>query len=418
MLHSVDSEVGRLRTVLLHRPGAELLRLTPEDPGARLGAAGAGLWRRQALLFDGLPWVARAQEEHDSFAARLRDNGVEVLYLADLLREVLAGEAARQALVQVLVDDPRLGAELGARLAGYLSYLDGESLATVLIAGLARGELRTGSGLVHAMLGPTDFVVDPLPGALFARDCAVWIGDQVAVTSLSAPRRREGFLAETVYRWHPRFLGSPLVYNPGREPLCGGDVLHLGAGVLAVGVGRSTTAAGAEWLSRAVLGAGLAHTVLVVPLPGPAPLDTLCTVVDVGTVLMRPDAVEQLGAYQLSAGEDGEPEVRAPRPFTIVAAQALGLEQLRIIDTGLAPVTGHGQWDDGANTFALAPGLCVAYERNGETNAALERAGVQVIAVPGSELRSRRGGPRALCCPIARDAVTAPAPTGAGGAAG
>jgi arginine deiminase len=376
----------------VHRPGAELLRLTPRT--------------NDSLIFDGLPWVARAQEEHDTFTDRMRDHGVEVLYLSRLLLDVLAVPEARAALVAPVLSDARLGEALRARVAGYLSYLDDESLAAVLTGGLAHDELRSGSGLVYAMLDRHDFVVDPLPHLLFTRDCGCWMGDGAVVASLTAPaRHRESTLVEAVYRWHPRFLGTPLLYTPEQEPLDGGDVLVLGRGVLAVGVGGRTTPAGAERLARAAFGAGLAHTVLVVPIGGRrATLDTLCTVVDADAVLMYPDVADALVAYQLTRDEEGEPLVRAPRPFLAVAAEALELDRLRVIATGLDPVTAEReQWDDGGNTLGLAPGLCVAYERNAATNAELERAGIEVIRVPGAELGSRRGGPRCLASPVARD---------------
>ncbi len=391
---SIHSEVGRLRTVLLHRPGPELLRLTPRN--------------NDSLLFDGLPWVARAQEEHDTFADRLRAHGVEVLYLAELLTEVLAVAEARDALLASVLVEPRLGDALRDRVAGYLSYLDEESLAGVLVGGLAHEELRTGSGLVYAMRGRYDFVIDPLPNLLFTRDSGFWVGDQAAVTSLAMPaRRRETTLTEAIYRWHPRFLGTPLLYQPSLEPLEGGDVLVLGAGVLAVGVGERTTPAGAERLCRAVFREGLAHTVLVVPIAqqrATMHLDTVCTMVDVDAVVMYAEAAGSLSAYQVTADPTGEPQVRAPRPFLTVAAEALGIDELRVISTGLDPITAEReQWDDGNNTLAVAPRLCVAYERNTETNAELERAGIEVIRIPGSELSSGRGGPRCMSCPITRD---------------
>jgi arginine deiminase len=399
VLHSVQSEVGRLRSVLVHRPGTELARLRP-PPGPDRGAG-------EEVLFDGPPWVARAQQEHDSFTGVLRAEGVDVLELADVLVEVSAVGEARNALVSSVLADPRLGEPLRRRLAGYLSYLDDEGLRDLLVAGLTQQELRSGSGLVYTLLDPGDFVVAPLPHAVFTRDTGAFLGDSIAVASLSGTRAREPALAEAVYRWHPRFLGAPLLHERHQEPLAGGDVLALGPGVVAVATGAHTTAAAAEALSRAALRAGVAHTVLVVPLTGRyarAHLDTLCTPVDVDAVLMPGHAAADLVAYELTAGPEGEPEIRAPRPLLTVAAQALGVERLRVIPTAQDPATdGRAQFDDGGNTLALAPGICVGYERTAETNAELERAGIEVRRCPGSELRGSRGGPRSLCVPIARD---------------
>src|SRR3954471_19128986 len=253
MTHYVDSEVGRLATVLLHRPGPELARLTPRN--------------NDSLLFDGIPWVGRAQEEHDAFAEQLRSHGVEVLYLADLVTETLAVPAARDELTEAVLSDVRLGDTLRRAVAGHLADLDAAGLATVLTAGLAHEELRTGSGVVYALMDRLDFVIDPLPNLLFTRDSSVWIGKRVAVASLAMPaRRRETTLTNAIYRHHPRFAGTELLYDPEHESVEGGDVLLLGPGVVAVGVGGRTTPAGVERLARSVFGRGLASTVLAVPI--------------------------------------------------------------------------------------------------------------------------------------------------------
>ena len=396
MAHYVDSEVGRLATVMLHRPGPELARLTPRN--------------NDSLLFDGIPWVGRAQEEHDAFAAALREHGVEVLYLGQLLAETLASAAAREELIASVLDDRRLGDSLRDRVAGYLADQDPQRLADVLQAGLAHEEMKPGpGGLVYRMMDPHDFVIDPLPNLLFTRDSSVWVRDHVAVTSLAMPaRRRETTLTHAIYRYHPRFAGTPLLFSPDLEHVEGGDVLLLAPGVLAVGVGERTTPAGAERLARRVFTAGLAHTILAVPIAqerATMHLDTVCTMVDVDAVVMYPNIANTLQAWTVTGGPGGEPTVVEPRPFLVAAAEAMGIDRLRVIDTGLDPVTAEReQWDDGNNTLAIGPRLCVAYERNIETNAQLERAGIEVVRISGSELGSGRGGPRCMSCPISRAA--------------
>ncbi|MEV4507930.1 arginine deiminase [Dactylosporangium sp. NPDC049525] len=397
--HHVDSEVGQLGTVLLHRPGAELARLTPRN--------------NDSLLFDGIPWVGRAQEEHDTFAHALSSHNVEVVYVSELLAETVVVPAARDEVTQAVLDDVRLGDTLRRHVADHLTALDPATLATTLIAGLSRAELRAGGGLVHALMDRADFIIDPLPNLLFTRDSSVWIGDQVAVTSLAMhARRRETTLTRAIYRHHPRFAGTSLVYEPGLEHLEGGDVLLLAPGVIAVGVGERTRPAGAERLARRCFERGLAHTVLVVPIAqerATMHLDTVCTMVDVDAVVMYPNVASTLQAWTVtSAGSDdpgvsGDLAVSGPEPFIVGAAKAMRIDTLRIIDTGLDPVTAEReQWDDGNNTLAIAPRLCVAYERNVETNAQLERHGIEVIRIPGSELGSGRGGPRCMSAPIAR----------------
>ena len=394
MAHYVDSEVSRLATVMLHRPGPELARLTPRN--------------NDSLLFDGIPWVGRAQEEHDAFAAALRERGVEVLYLGQLLAETLAAAEARDELIAVVLNDRRLGDALRKRVSAYLTDQDPQRLADVLMAGLAHEEMKPGpGGLVYQMMDSHDFVIDPLPNLLFTRDSSVWVRDRVAITSLAMPARsRETSLTQAIYTYHPRFAGTPTIFNPGLEHVEGGDVLLLAPGVLAVGVGERTTPAGAERLARRVFEAKLAHTILAVPIAqerATMHLDTVCTMVDVDAVVMYPNVADALQAWTVTAGADGEPVVAQPRPFLVAAAEAMGIDRLRIIDTGLDPVTAEReQWDDGNNTLALAPRLCVAYERNVETNAQLERAGIEVIQISGSELGSGRGGPRCMSCPIER----------------
>ena len=385
--------MGQLRTVLLHRPGPELKRLTPRN--------------NDKLLFDGIPWVSRAQEEHDAFAAALRDHDVEVLYLAELLAEALQVPAAHTETIAAVAADPRLGATLRRTVTAHLSGLHPEDLAEVLIAGLAHEETSDEHSLTYRLMETIDFVIDPLPNLLFTRDSSVWVRDRVAVTSPSMPaRQRETTLTQAIYRHHPRFTGTPTLYSAGQEWLEGGDVLLLAPGVLAIGVGQRTTSAGVEALARRVFATGAAHTVLVVPISqerATMHLDTVCTMVDVDTVLMYPAVADTLLAYTMT-NREGRPVVTGPEPFLVAAAKAMAIDTLRMIDTGLDPVTAEReQWDDGNNTLCIAPRLAVAYERNIETNEQLEQAGIEVIRIAGSELGSGRGGPRCMSCPILRD---------------
>jgi arginine deiminase len=396
--HGVDSEVGRLRSVLLHRPGLELKRITPR--------------RRDGLLFDALPWVARAQQEHDAFAAVLRDHGVEVVYLTELLQDALEYQPARNEAIGGVLADAALGDELGDQIRSHLDDLDPEALAQVLIAGLTPAELKIGQGVVFELLDRHDFVIDPLPNLVFSRDSSVWIGDGAAVASMAAPsRRRESALIKVIYGHHPKFAGTKCLYGPELEQVEGGDVLLLAPGVIAVGVGERTTPAGLERLARRVFDAGLAHTVLAVPIRQPVGamhLDTVCTVVDVDTVVMHPGLAFTLTAHVITPRPD-RMRVSRPQPFLEAAAQAMGIERLQVINTGLDPLTVQpGQWDDGANALTIDRRLAICHERNVETNARLEAAGIEVIRVPGSELGSARGGPRCMCCPVGRDPAAEP----------
>jgi arginine deiminase len=396
--HHVESEVGRLRTVLLHRPGAELQRLTPRNSAD--------------LLFDGLPWVARAQEEHDAFAQALRDRDVEVLYLTDLLVETLEVPEAREEVVHFAVAPTVVGPALASVLRTWLLDLPSDELAGVLAAGLTHDELPAHGpeGVVARLAGAHDFVVRPLPNLLFTRDSSVWVRDHVAITSPSMhARARERTLTGAIYRHHPRFSGTPFVYGCSREEAWfeGGDVLVMAPGVVAVGTGQRTTPAGVEAFALRAFDAGIAHTVLAVPIAqerATMHLDTICTMVDRDAVVMFPAVADTLAAYTVTRQGENELAVSDPQPFLVAAAAAMGVDRLRTIDTGLDPVTAEReQWDDGNNTLALAPGLVVAYERNTETNERLETAGIDVVRIAGSELGSGRGGPRCMSCPVLRD---------------
>ncbi|GLE53880.1 arginine deiminase [Mycobacterium montefiorense] len=395
-----NSEVGALRVAILHRPGPELRRLNPRN--------------NDQLLFDGLPWVARAQEEHDQFSELLRSRGVEVLLLSDLLAEALNHSgAARMQGVAAAVDARRLGVPLAQELSAYLRGLDPAKLAHVLMAGMAFNELppdtRTDVSLVLRMHHGGDFVIDPLPNLVFTRDSSIWIGPRVAITSLALrARAREASLTDLIYAYHPRFTGVRKAYESRSAPVEGGDVLLLSPGVVAVGVGERTTPAGAEALARSLFEDDLATTVLAVPIAqqrAQMHLDTVCTMVDADTVVMYANVVDDLSAFTIQPTSDGV-NISDETPFLEAAAKAMGIDKLRVIDTGLDPVVAEReQWDDGNNTLALAPGVVVAYERNVQTNARLQDAGIEVLTIAGSELGTGRGGPRCMSCPVARDAL-------------
>jgi arginine deiminase len=419
--HGTDTEVGRLRTVLVHRPGAELSRITPGNAAA--------------FPCGRVPWLSRAQAEHDAFTGTLRDQGVDVMYLTELLQDVLEYQPARDQVAAAALDPggDRLGESLRGQVRAHLDGLDPETLSRVLITGLTRGELRDGRGAVYQLLGPQDYLIEPLPGLMFTRDTSVWVGDRVAVTSPPGPgRRRESSLVQAVYDHHPMFTGSKPLYRPGPEALDGGDVLLLAPGVIAIGTGGQTSAAAVERLARSAFGAGFAHTVLAVPIgPRPGPqsgagqsgathLDTICTMVDTDAVVMHPAlaysmtarsiTVRHLGGGSALPGAD-ELRVSHPRPFLEAAALAIGIDRLRVIGTGLGPAglgpaVPGGPWDDGGNTLITRVGHAVPFERHVATSAQLEQAGLEVTRVPGGELGSARGGPRSLTCPVSREPVT------------
>lgn len=384
----------------MHRPGPELQRMTPRH--------------RERVLLRSLPWLSRARQEHDILSQALRDEGAEVLYLTELLQDCLEYQHAREAAIGLAVADAGLGDELRDQLRRHLDNLGPEELAQVLIAGITPAELKFGHGMVFELLDRHDFVLDPLPNLVFTRDSSLWIGDQIAVASMAAERRRrESGLVAVVYRHHPRFASTKSLYQPDMEHLDGGDVLMLSPGVIGIGVGERTTPAGAERLARNVFDAGLAHTVLAVPMSqrgGNGHLDTLCALIDTDAVIMHPAVAYTLTAHAITRGSAGM-RISRPRPFLEAAAQAMGIERLHVIDTGIEPAGGDDQWDDGGNVLAIGRRVAISHERNFRTNARLEDVGVRVIRVPSSELGSLRGGPRCMSCPVSRDpaAISSPA---------
>lgn len=274
------------------------------------------------------------------------------------------------------------------------------------MTGLSREEFRPGKGVVFGLMDRHDFVVPPLPNLMFLRDSHLWIGAAVAMASIGGPRRREAALIRTVYRHHPRFAGVACVYGPEQEPLDTGDLLQLAPGVIAAGIGERTTAAGVECLASRLFQAALATSVLAVPLhqlPEGARLDTVCTVIDGDTVLMFPALGYVLQAHIITCA-GGELRLSRPMPFLESAARAMGAEALTVISTGVdPPAASQRQWDDGGNALAVDRRVMLCYERNVETNARLEAAGVEVIRIPGGELGASGGHGH---CP-ARSAGTA-----------
>ena len=404
MGYHVDSEVGRLRQVIVHRPGTELKRLTPAN--------------RHDLLFDDVVWVHRAQEEHDLFARRLREAGVEVLYLTDLLAEVLHEPQARDHLLAVAFDERDHGRAAGDALRAMAESMTTVELADLLVGGTTTREVLDRIEAPHSVTfhvrQPDDFVLTPLPNHLFTRDTSCWVYDGVAVNAMrKAARERESVTYEAIYRWHPRFAagdfhhwaGGPV---DGRATVEGGDVLVLGDGAVLVGMSERTTPQGVERLAARLFAAGSATRVVALAMPRARAfmhLDTVMTMVDVRTFITYA-GLEPLPSYTITPG-DGPDDLRitdhAPDQMAATIAEAVGGPVRLLTAEQDLHSAAREQWDDGCNALAVAPGLVITYDRTTTSNTYLRDNGIEVLTTPGSELGRGRGGPRCLSCPLWRD---------------
>jgi arginine deiminase len=395
---SVRSEVGALEAVLLHRPGQELTRITPSN--------------KDELLFDELLWLEHAQVEHDALAHVLRSSGVEVLYVEDLLAEVLADPSRAEAMVARHVTETVCGPQAVGRVRELL--LDGGpgTLVEHLIAGITQEEVGYVGGLVSAASSPTDLLLAPVPNLVFTRDASAWIGQGVVLSPMNRPvRRRETDLVRTVYRDHPRFADAPVWFGDAPQDTFpatfeGGDVLVVGERGLAIGLSERTTASGVETLAARLFQAGVVDRILAVDLPkvrAAMHLDTVVTQVDVDTFLTYPKMTGSVRSFQLTPANGGAMAVEEADTFAAGLAWAAGVEHAATIEPELGSIRAEReQWNDANNTLALRPGEVIAYERNVATNEILDAAGIAVRTIPSYELPRGRGGPRCMSCPVRR----------------
>ena len=403
----VDSEVGVLRQVLLHRPDLELKRLTPTN--------------KDAYLFDDVLWVKRAKQEHDAFAESLRDLGITVHLLEDLLRETVGIPEAKKYILEASLDELVYGPMALDALFSMFTALDDDALVEYLIGGLTKRELLEHvdepKSLVVQALGLEEMLLPPLPNHMFTRDTSAWVYDGVSIHAMrKRARERETIHYEAIYKWHPLFSGGGFnVWSDGRvngmATTEGGDIHVLGRGSVLIGMSERTTPQGIERLATRLFAKRSAERIIAVAMPQSRAfmhLDTVMTMVKEDT-FTKYAGLGMLPSYTIEPG-DTEKELKItshpPEDMHKAIATALGLPDIKVLTpTQDVHAAEREQWDDGCNVLAVRPGVVVAYDRNVTTNTYLRKEGIEVVTIEGSELGRGRGGPRCMSCPIEREGI-------------
>lgn len=401
---SVRSEIGTLKRVLLHRPGGELENLMPEYI--------------ERLLFDDIPYLKIAQEEHDAFCDLLRRNGVEVVYLTDLVAESLSNPEVKENFVREYIAEAGiLGEKRTALMVDYFLAMSTKNMVEKMMQGVRKSEVR-GYGrknLTDYLEDDYPFVLDPIPNLYFTRDPFAAIGSGVSIHKMyTATRGRETLFAKYIFKYHPQYRDTPVYYERGYHATVeGGDILVLSDKVVAVGISQRTQPWAIEQLAKKLLDRDTGfEKVLAIDIPKNRAfmhLDTVFTMVDYDKFTMHPNISDKLRVFVLEAGEHSHLHITEERDsLENILKEHLRLDNVTLIKCGGGSVidAAREQWNDGSNTFCIAPGKVIAYSRNYVTNRVMEDAGVEVLTIPSSELSRGRGGPRCMTMPLVRDSFS------------